>query len=1117
MANEENDTKRGREADWESLEQVYSRYEHALRAGNAEPIADIIARCKPEQRPQVLEELLLIEIELREKAGDPLTKDRYLRELPEYDAIIRDVFDRTVAHRPAAAYPPIARQLQARCTECQQSFGLATDADLSRIVCPTCHKTFQLVGSTNNEDPQSGVIIELGHFRLLSRLGKGGFGSVWKASDTKLHRLVAVKIPAPGQLGPDEAERFLREARAAAQLSHPNIVPVHEVGRENDTLYIVSELIQGATLAEQIAKSKLSRNDAVQLTAKVARALDYAHQCGIIHRDVKPHNVMVDLDGQPRLTDFGLAKWEQADATMTLDGHIMGTPGYLSPEQARGESGKVDGRTDVYSLGAMLFQLITGELLYSGSPQMMLHQAIVDEAPSPRRRDASIPRDLETIVLKCLERDPGKRYESAGSLASDLECFLANKPISARPVGIVEWWQRWCQRHPVEAILGSVLAASVVVGMTLVIYQWLATLRAEHDRTTAQVLGLTSADATAVPELLQYLEPYVPAATNQLEDLAGGSDVSARERLRAMLPLLGERPQYLDSMVNLALEAELGDVLLVRQAALDAQVTLRPIVKPALDDVATPEGQRVRAAALMAEDQEDALQSHRNWLAEAILDKLVTQPQDYAVLGTLFEPAAEVLAGPFGEIYRDPSRSQSERTQATNFLVDYLAPDPESRLRLLDAAESWQFASVYRTLDSSDIIAWAQSPIHDSSAGEHASRPDNQAIAEANRAIALIRSGRTESGLNLLLESDAGARAQFVNRYREIGGEPSPIASLLTTLDDECLCSVLLLTLSRFPAEELGQAIRDKLVERAEGAYHYDTSAHVHAAARVVLLRYEPQLLEQPLPTELVGWRSRSEHNWYATPHDHTMVLLEADPQTIRLEPTTGDATPDKRERNLQNPGQKEKRILAESPHRFAIASCETTVSQYRRFATWSSLGYDIDDPDAPAYFMNWSLAARYCNWLSQEAGLPEEEWAYVPTTSGERLTEAPDAIHRLGYRLPTELEWEVACRAGTTSPRFFGFGIELLPQYAAVPANSPLGRKHLVGRHLPNEFGLFDTYGNADELCHGIEDGSVYTRGGAAGDIIVPSSAMWNYAEVYKDPGLAIGFRIARTLAEDE
>lgn len=324
--------------------------------------------------------------------------------------------------------------LRIQCPHCRNTIELIDDATPESVSCPSCGSRISLI--TESEDAWQHTIHgspTIAHFRPLSLLGKGAFGSVWKAYDTTLDRIVAVKIPRRGQLPVSSVDQFLREARAAARLKHPHIVPVHEVGLDKDLVYIVSDFIDGTPLDRLMKKQRLSFRETGKICELVANALQHAHNHGVIHRDLKPANIMIDSDNLPHLMDFGLAKRDASEITMTMDGRIIGTPVYMSPEQAIGHSHLSDQRTDIYGLGIVLFEMLTGELPFRGGIYDVLRQIAEADPPTPRDLNGRVPADLEAICLKCIQKTPSKRYSSAQELAADFRRYLSGDRTHARP------------------------------------------------------------------------------------------------------------------------------------------------------------------------------------------------------------------------------------------------------------------------------------------------------------------------------------------------------------------------------------------------------------------------------------------------------------------------------------------------------------------------------------------------------------------------------------------------------------------------------------------------------------------------------------------------------------
>jgi len=311
---------------------------------------------------------------------------------------------------------------------------------------------------------------QLGRFRLRQRLGEGTFGVVYRAYDPQLDREVALKgAKGLDSATPQRTQRFLREARAAANLRHPNIVPVHDSGQEGALYYIASAFIAGGSVDRLVKEKKLDRRQSVQIVRRVAEALAYAHRRGIVHRDIKPANVILDESGEPLLMDFGLAaRAESGEEKLTQDGVTMGTPAYMAPEQVEGTG---IASSDQYSLGCMLYELLTGRTPFQGPPQVQMRLHRTQEPPSPRQLQPDLPRDLETICLKCLEKDPSRRYPDCQALADDLRRWLEGEPILARPLGMSERLVKWARRNPAVAALTTAVFLALGLGLAGSLWQ----------------------------------------------------------------------------------------------------------------------------------------------------------------------------------------------------------------------------------------------------------------------------------------------------------------------------------------------------------------------------------------------------------------------------------------------------------------------------------------------------------------------------------------------------------------------------------------------------------------------------------------------------------------------
>ncbi|MBI3840282.1 MAG: serine/threonine protein kinase [Planctomycetia bacterium] len=459
----------------------------------AELCADLTARWRANERipaehylhahpqltadPESALDVIYTEFLLRIELGERPTDAEYRRRFPQYDRQLSNHFELEQALESwPIQYPDMDSAPGSNGGPIDFESRPAEACEDARA-CPG-----EAVNATQAGEGNRGVEQhQFGRFTLVERIGSGSCGVVWKALDGDLNRYVAIKIPHAGQLTERDAARFLREARSAARIRHPGIVAIHEVGQHNGAPFLVSDFIDGVTLVTLLETRRVSCLEAAELIRDVALALQCAHALGVVHRDIKPANIILDSSesrdadkqnskpalGRPLLMDFGLAHCDDADRTVTVDGDLVGTPAYMSPEQAAGSTRLIDARSDVYSLGVVLYQLLTGEPPFRGNCRMVLDQVLREEPRAPRLLNDHIPEDLETVCLKAMSKEPGRRYGSAEEFADDLKRFLRGEPIRARPITKIERAWRWAKRNPRLAGLSAAVGLSLVaVSMT---------------------------------------------------------------------------------------------------------------------------------------------------------------------------------------------------------------------------------------------------------------------------------------------------------------------------------------------------------------------------------------------------------------------------------------------------------------------------------------------------------------------------------------------------------------------------------------------------------------------------------------------------------------------------
>ncbi|MGE3314483.1 MAG: WD40 repeat domain-containing serine/threonine protein kinase [Planctomycetaceae bacterium] len=419
----------------------------------------------------------------------------------------------------------------ARCPACAAQIEISDDTESTKVF--PAERLEEMLSNQPGRVPP--LRFHLGRFLMMQQIGQGGFGKVFRAHDTRLNRIVALKMPHNETfVSPEERAQFLREGQKAAKLEHPGIVQVYDADEVDGVPYIASRYVDGQSLGNYMAGKRLPYRECAEIISKVAVALQHAHDHQLVHRDIKPGNIMMDRKGTPLLMDFGLAIDTQRDERMTSDGRVKGTVAYMSPEQAAGENWKIDFRTDIYSLGVVLFEMLTGERPFHGVHQKIIDQIRNSEPRQLRSFNVRIPVDLQTICQKAMEKNVYKRYQTAKDFADDLQRWLNNVPIRARRIGRIGRFTRWCRRNPGATIAVSTILVimSVATAVTYKLYRDERVANQEANRRASR-LSVTRAEQFVKDDIMAAV-PWLAEAYRIDRDDASREPVS-RLRLESAL------------------------------------------------------------------------------------------------------------------------------------------------------------------------------------------------------------------------------------------------------------------------------------------------------------------------------------------------------------------------------------------------------------------------------------------------------------------------------------------------------------------------------------------------------------------------------------------------------
>jgi len=1007
------------------------------------------------------------------------------------------------------------------------------------------------------EQPAAGPVqaqVQVPGYEILGELGRGGMGVVYKARHTGLNRIVALKMVLSGaHASGDDLMRFRTEAEAIARLQHPYIVQVYDIGNHEGRPYFSLEYCDGGSLERALRQRPLEPREAARLVEQLAEAMHVAHERGIIHRDLKPANMLLqgkaassaDIDPGatvtlqkgivPKITDFGLAK-KLDEASQTASGAVMGTPSYMAPEQACGDTKMFGPHTDVYALGAILYQCLTGRPPFNAATAMeTLMQVLHGEAVPPSELQPSVPRDLETICLKCLQKTAFRRYRSAGELAADLRRFREGEPIQARPTGRIERVVKWCRRRPTLAsmllvgflaIIGVMVAGVIfteslqrerdtalaaqkaaetaqkeeekakqqavksekeaIAAKELADEEHKKSQQAQRERAIAEVKPLLDGSPQTVPTALKTIEPFydtiAPTLREKLDEKEPADKDSPaharwlRHRTRAALAVLPHDPSVVSFLRKRLIAPSLPPdemALLLSALAPHANDRAEPLWGE-LDRPGLTPAERFRVlVALATFDPQNS-----QWakvVGELVDPLLASNSLHIAVWSKAVEPVKDALYMPLAQAYRTKPR-ESDRLTAASLLVDYEANNPAHLSALIVDADPQQFALLLPALrNKADASASALQEWIDRSP-----RPltDARARQQANAAAALFHLGHSEAVWKMLGQtSPPEPRSYLIQRMALLQVEPALLIGRLKGEPNAAMRQGLILALGEYTEAKLPADLQKQIVPTLLEWYEKDPDAGVHSAIDW-LLRHDkegptPRLLDwkqagslAALDKSLAGKPLPKGQQWYVNKQVMTMSTFV--PTTFTMGSPADEVGRGRYE------WQHQRRI----GRTFAMGTKEVTVAQWDRFMkAYPKVGHVYPAEfspaaDGPIIAVTWYEAVAFCRWLSDEEGIDEKQQCYP---SVDEILKARDAnkpvplpadfLKRTGYRLPTEAEWECACRAGTNSARPAGSADALLERYAWYLKNAE-DQAWPCGQLRPNDAGMFDMLGNAYEWC---------------------------------------------------
>ena len=958
----------------------------------------------------------------------------------------------------------------------------------------------------NKRGEKTNLPERIGGYDTIGRLGEGSFGVVLKCRDTKLDRLVAIKLQ---KLNPLQerarVDRFLLEAKSAAQLRHPNIVPVFEFGEFAGNQYIVYEFIDGQQLDHWLKNNpQASLRQQIEMLAQMADALHYAHSMGIVHRDIKPANILIDVKNEPHVADFGCAKQENVNTEHTIDGAMMGTPAYMSPEVTQGFANRADGQADVWALGVILYELLVGHRPFQGKLSEMFHQIANTEPKRPRQIDPKIPVDLETITLKCMEKDRHRRMANCQDLADDLRCWLDGRPIKSRRVGVFERTMLWAKRNPSTAsLLAAIAACLVLLAVGSLLYS--VNIRLQQQEILSRRID---ALGTAAPEEL-------PGIIADLQNLGAGSIKQVQERQQGetdpfpfQLAVVGltkndssANQAALTQLTTLLTSASPGQIKAALQVSSSELKSATPTLWEIVQNPDRPELSRLKAACVLA----NAATNHENWdsISPAVTRFLLAAPADQVPdYCEMLQPVAKKLRATTLDFYSDPDDSVNQRAA---LIASWLYQDDVPTLIQLGLqGHDGQLQRLKRAFQyqAQTILATLQRPESDN---EHQlcnyfliqalcqKLTKNVPQTDQNTDWMEPLRARGSSPLNPI-------RYQMIERIGLSGVDVELLESLIVNhpwqqrreaKSDPQLMG-LVLALNGYDRQQLFKR-RTPLEAQLLQLFQQHFDVGVHSACRFVLQQWGAEESLATATKQIQSTNPIDGFTWHEDPSGICFAIFDAVndfafgpqkdsqksvPNVVLAERKSiprrfGISTHELNFQQFADIENKVKQRWAQGEKFFGneaeLAAYLKTLNQIQSQRMQDSRGNPITFVAGhPMNQVTWRDVALYCRGLDDLMDVAKDQNVYELSFQKRTWRAKPfdDSLSRTGYRLPTSAEWEYACRADSSTRFFFGEATSVLDSYVTCIENSR-SQPRPVGSLKPNLFGMFDMQGNVAEWCH--------------------------------------------------